>query len=136
MSTIPWKELEEAALEAQSRAYAPYSNYFVGAALLLESGEIIRGSNVENASYGLTLCAERSAISQMISLGKSDPIAIVVATFGTEPGAPCGMCRQVLFEFANELTVRLISKSNLQNKKDLLLSELLPFAFGPKNLSK
>lgn len=89
-----------AAQASRARAHAPYSRYRVGAALLTRSGGIHAGCNVENASYGATLCAERSAVAVMVAAGGVDPVACAVVTAGPRPGAPCGICRQVLSEFA------------------------------------
>jgi len=107
MSTIPWKELTAAASQAREAAYAPYSSYLVGAALLSGDGRIFAGCNVENASYGLALCAERGAVAQMIAAGQRNIVALVVVTQGPEPGSPCGLCRQTLSEFATDLPIGL-----------------------------
>jgi len=107
MSAIAWKELTEAASRARISAYAPYSNYLVGAAVLSGDGRIFAGCNVENASYGLALCAERSAVAQLIVAGQRTILALVVVTAGPEPGSPCGLCRQTLSEFAVELPIGL-----------------------------
>ena len=129
---IDWAALEEAALACQARAYAPYSGYHVGAALLTRSGRLFAGCNVENASYGLCLCAERTAIASMVAAGEAEPVALVVVTRGPLPGAPCGMCRQVLYEFARDLPVRLLT--NTGARRDTALAALLPEAFGPAAL--
>ena len=105
---VDWAALGRAALEVQERAHAPYSRYHVGAALLMRSGRVFAGCNVENASYGLSICAERNAVAQMVAAGERDPIALVVVTRGPEAAAPCGMCRQTLAEFALDLPIRLI----------------------------
>ena len=99
---IPWAALREAALAARAHAYAPYSQYLVGAALLDADGHVHRGANVENASYGLCLCAERSAFARAIADGVRSFRAILVMTDGDRPGTPCGMCRQVLAELEND----------------------------------
>lgn len=120
------------ALQAQKLAYAPYSNYFVGAALLTASNEIIQGCNVENASYGLTNCAERSAIFSAVSQGKKEFIAMAVVT--RDGGSPCGACRQVINEFNPEMLVIMANqKGEIVN--ETTLDQLLPNAFGPKNLN-
>src|SRR5262249_20185692 len=93
---IDWAKLELAALAVQKHAHAPYSHYAVGAALQTASGAVFAGCNVENASYGLAVCAERSAVVQMIAAGERDPVAMVVVTPGPMPGTPCGACRQTL----------------------------------------
>ncbi len=127
------KGLVESAIQAQKMAYAPYSNYFVGAAFLTKQGETIQASNVENASYGLTSCAERNAIFKAVTDGKKDFIAVAVVT--KDGGFPCGACRQVLNEFSPNI---LVIVANLQGKiiNERKLNELLPDAFGPQNLQK
>ena len=127
--TVDWAELERRAIEVRGRAHAPYSHYFVGAALLTRAGRIFAGCNVENASYGLCLCAERSAVAQMVAAGDRDPVAIVVVTRGPVPGSPCGMCRQVLAEFAMDLPIRLVGADPAGAPVDTTLAELLPRAF-------
>jgi cytidine deaminase len=97
-----WQALVEAATRARNRAYAPYSNYLVGAAALAPGGAIFAGCNVENASYGLALCAERSAIAHLVAAGHRRLDAIAIVTIGPEPGRPCGLCRQTLSEFADD----------------------------------
>ncbi len=132
--TIDWAPLREAALGAQARAHAPYSGYHVGAAILTQTGAIFPGCNVENASYGLTVCAERTAIGSMVAAGARDPIAIFIVTPGDEPGTPCGMCRQVLAEFAVDLPIRLRGASGAE--LETTLGELLPRAFRPSALGR
>jgi cytidine deaminase len=122
------------AFAAQDRAYAPYSKFLVGAALLCDDGTVVPGCNVENASYGGTICAERSAVVSAISQGKNSQFrACVVVTRGPEPSHPCGMCRQVLFEFAPELPILLVAR-NGGARKLVNLRELLPGGFGPRSL--
>ena len=124
-----------AARAARAHAYAPYSHYRVGAALLTRDGSVYAGCNVENATYGATMCAERSAVAAMITDGKKDPIACAVVTVGREPAAPCGICRQVLAEFAQGRTdMKLVlvaddARGRLVAKKTARLSALLPQAF-------
>jgi cytidine deaminase len=124
-----------AAREARAHAYAPYSRYRVGAALLTRAGRVFAGCNVENASYGATLCAERSAVAAMVSAGDRDPVACVVVTSGGRggaPGSPCGICRQVLSEFARDMKVLLVAedaRGRITAKKATRLSTLLPLAF-------
>lgn len=120
--------LLKAATEVAKRAYSPYSNFLVGAAVQTASGKIFTGCNVENASYGLTICAERVAIFNALSEGERAFEAIAVSS---ESGAyPCGACRQVMFEFAPELQVILGDCKGV--RRDLLsLKDLLPKAFGP-----
>jgi cytidine deaminase len=126
---IDWAELERRALEVQPQAHAPYSDYLVGAALQTASGAIFAGCNVENASYGLSLCAERSAIVQMVAAGEREPVAIVVVTRGPTPGTPCGACRQTLAEFATDLPVRLLVQGRPEATRTTTLAALLPDAF-------
>lgn len=129
---VDWGVLAREAEAMRARAYAPYSGYAVGAALLAvgPSGqpEIYRGANIENASYGLCVCAERNAVAAAVLAGARDFRAIAVATRGPEPGAPCGMCRQVLAEFANDLPIALVVGAKVV--VITTLGELLPMAFG------
>jgi len=130
MSDLDEKLLLRAA-EVRQQAYAPYSKYAVGAALLADNGEIFTGCNVENASYGLTICAERNAVFAAVAAGqvKFEKIALSLAGAGT----PCGACRQVLNEFAPDLVI-LLGDENGQLVGRRILSDLLPEAFGPANL--
>ncbi|HEX4447489.1 MAG TPA: cytidine deaminase [Polyangiaceae bacterium] len=124
--------LVEQAIAVRAQAYAPYSKYKVGAALLTRSGAIYAGCNVENATYGATLCAERSAIAAMVAAGDSAPVACAVVTAGPEPGAPCGICRQVLAEFAREMELVLVAQNargRVTARVSDQLSALLPRAF-------
>jgi cytidine deaminase len=127
-------DLADAAREAAARAYCPYSRFPVGAAVLAEGGAIFGGCNVENASYGLTVCAERNAVFRAVAcLGASLVIrAVVIYTPTPEPTAPCGGCRQVINEFGPDAEIRCIC----DGPRDLrfLLNDLLPAAFGPGNL--
>jgi cytidine deaminase len=126
------EELVTAARLARARAYAPYSGYRVGAAVLTRKGGIYAGCNVENATYGATLCAERSAIAAMVSAGGEEPVACAVVTAGPRPGAPCGICRQVLAEFAREMKVVLVAedaRGRVVARRTESLSRLLPQAF-------
>jgi cytidine deaminase len=123
--------LIQAALEARKWAYAPYSNYPVGAALLTASGRIYDGVNIENAAYPTTICAERVAIFKAVSEGERNFLAIAVVT--SNGGAPCGSCRQVLAEFGLETQV-LIADEEGKIVKEASLGELLPGAFGPQHL--
>jgi cytidine deaminase len=119
------------ARRARANAYAPYSSYRVGAAIATESGAIFVGCNVENASYGATICAERNAIGAMIAAGASKPIACAIVTGGTKPGSPCGMCRQVLVEFAHDMPVILVAEleSGGDVRRDTTLADLMPDVF-------
>ena len=125
-------ELVAAALAARNQAYAPYSKFLVGAALLSEDGRIFTGCNVENASYGLTICAERNAVFSAVAAGCKTFTHIVIATDTPQPTPPCGACRQVLFEFSPGLSIGLATPSVLQSWHPL--ADLLPGAFGPKSL--
>lgn len=131
---IDWPLLEREATLVRARAHAPYSRYAVGCALLVASGRVFTGCNVENASYGLSLCAERSAVAQMVAAGESAPIAAVVVTRGPEAGTPCGMCRQTLAEFALDLPVRLLVDGDPTATREHRLADLLPYAFRADSL--
>ena len=122
----------EAARAARANAYAPYSHYRVGAALLTRRGRIYAGCNVENATYGATSCAERSAVTAMVTAGDRAPIVCVVVTAGPTPGAPCGICRQVLAEFARDMKLLLVAEDDrgrVVARKTARLAALLPQAF-------
>ena len=126
------QDLIDAATDVRERAFAPYSNFKVGAAVETEDGDIYTGCNVESASYGLTVCAERVAIWKGISRGvtKFGRIAVVVDTEELTP--PCGVCRQIIWEFCGDVPVIL---SNLHGKSETIqMSELLPRAFDSKFL--
>ena len=124
--------LRERALAAMQRAYAPYSQYRVGAALLGSDGSITEGCNIENASFPATICAERSALAAAVSRGVRDFNLIVIATESADPAPPCGVCRQVLVEFAPHLQVLSINPDGAEIRWSL--GELLPNAFNPKSL--
>jgi cytidine deaminase len=126
------ERLVELAVLAREHAYAPYSGFPVGAALLAQDGRIFTGCNVENASFGLTVCAERVALFKAVSEGVKKFSAIAVAC-GNAPCAPCGACRQVLHEFAPELLV-IMTDGEGRARKRARLSELLPDGFGPTML--
>jgi len=127
-----WDTLIQQAIQARDNAYAPYSKYKVGAALLTSDGEVFLGCNVENASYGPSMCAERVAVFKAVSAGYKEFQAIAVAT--VNGGTPCGVCRQVLREFAPNLTVII---SDLIGKTQIFtLSDLLPHSFGPEDLPR
>lgn len=126
---IDWPKLEQAALAVRRHAHAPYSRYPVGAALQVASGAVFAGCNVENASYGLGVCAERSAIVQMVAAGEHDPVALVVVTRGPVVGTPCGACRQTLAEFATDLPIRLVVEGGAVPARTTSLEALLPDAF-------
>ena len=120
--------LIESAKSARLRAYAPYSNFLVGAAILSDNGQIFEGCNVENASFGLTICAERSAVSAAIAQGQRTWRAIAVASLGAV--TPCGACRQVLHEFGKELEVILVDAASGEIRARWTTGGLLPGAFS------
>jgi len=126
------KELKKAAKTVSQSAYAPYSHFPVGAAVLTDSGEIYSGCNVENASLGLTICAERNAIFQAVAHGTRQIRAVVIYTPTSTPSAPCGSCRQVINEFGSKTVIY-----STCDGKEVLHSDtktLLPQAFGPDDL--
>ena len=129
---LPWSRLLDAARRARSRAYAPYSQLAVGAALLAEDGTIFVGANVENASFGLTICAERSAVVSAVAAGQRKFRALALVAGRGEPATPCGACRHVLHEFSPNLPIRLASADG--RTLDVRLSELLPMGFAHKDL--
>ena len=120
-----------AARSAQARAYAPYSKFRVGAALEATDGTVFLGCNVENASYGLTICAERAAVCAAVSAGVKRFRRAVVVSDVDPPAAPCGACRQVLAEFGLDLPIEGVGS---QRTLSWRLSDLLPVAFGPEQL--
>lgn len=125
------KMLKTAALIARTHAYAPYSGFSVGAAVEGCSGAIYSGCNVENASFGLSICAERVAIAHAVSAGETSLRRLLVVAATTAPVVPCGACRQVMREFG----IKEVFLCNLQDEvKLVLLEDLLPNAFGPEDL--
>ena len=126
------KKLKSAAKSAAGRAYAPYSNFTVGAAVSGASGKIYAGCNVENASYGLSNCAERTAIFSAVAGGETRIKCVVVYTPTKSVTAPCGACRQVIHEFGPD--ARVISFCAGQEQIDVSIGTLLPGAFGPPDL--
>ena len=126
------KELIAAAHSVRENAYAPYSKFKVGAAVLTKSGKIYTGCNVENASYGLCNCAERTAIFKAVSEGEKDLVTIAVIADTPSPVAPCGACRQVMIEFG----IQKVIMCNLHGAQSIIaLEELLPYSFEKKHLS-
>lgn len=121
-------ELIRRAGAVRAQAYAPYSRFQVGAAVLTPAGQIFVGSNVENASYGLTICAERAAVCAAVAAGHKQIIAVAVATAGGH--SPCGACRQVLSEFGPTMEVLLVDADNSANVRSTTLDELLPNQFN------
>ena len=125
----PPATLIAAATRAWHNAYAPYSGFRVGAALLATDGHVYAGANVENASYGLTRCAEQSAVQAMASAGARSFEALVVVSDSDPPAAPCGACRQVLVEFVSQAPVWLVSLDG-RSVRRTSVTELLPGAFS------
>ena len=121
-------KLIEQAVAARHKAYAPYSHFKVGAALLTNDGAIFSGCNVENASYGLCICAERNVVCQAIAHGQRDFFAIVVAA--TPWAAPCGACRQFLVEFGQDFQVISVDANDLSSRKTWKIGELIPENFS------
>lgn len=124
--------LIEQAKQAREGAYAPYSHFAVGAALLTRSGRVFTGANVENASYGLTVCAERVAVFKAVTAGEREFSAIAIAS--SNGASPCGACRQVLAEFG--LDILVISVDMDDRVRQWRLEELLPASFGPQDLPR
>lgn len=133
------KKLLEEAILARENAYTPYSHFKVGAALLAKSGKIYRGCNIENAGYTPSNCAERTAFFKAVSEGELEfeAIAIVAGPEGGELAftAPCGVCRQVMMEFCDYESFRIILGTGPEECQVFTLKEILPFGFGPRNLS-
>lgn len=132
------RNLIKTAMAQLQYSYTPYSNFKVGAALLSKDGSIYTGCNIENAAYGPTNCAERTAFFKAVSEGvqKFDAICVVGGMDGvlTEFAAPCGVCRQVMIEFCNPEEFQIILATNEENYQIYRLKELLPLSFGPGNL--
>lgn len=139
---MDYRQLAEAAVRARENSYAPYSKYRVGAALLCADGDIVCGSNIENASYPATVCAERCAIFKAVSSGKRDFIAIAVAGGAEDErealsdyAYPCGICRQVMREFTDPGSFKVIVARGPDDYKEFTLEQLLPESFGPDKLN-
>ncbi len=135
------RNLIEQALNARNGSYSPYSGYKVGAALLCSNGDVVTGANIENASYGATVCAERCAVFKAVSGGKRDFEAIAIAGGNasetdemSDYAFPCGICRQVLREFADPASFKVIVARSVDDHREYTLEELLPESFGPDNL--
>lgn len=128
MTNVDWAALRDIATGAMRRAYAPYSNYPVGAAAIVDDGRIVSGCNVENASYGVTLCAECSLVSQLAMTGGGKLVAFTCVDGHGEVLMPCGRCRQLLFEHSTDDMV-LETVSGIRT-----IDEVLPDAFGPRQL--
>ncbi|AKL95785.1 cytidine deaminase Cdd [Clostridium aceticum] len=131
---MEYKILVKEALEAQKYAYAPYSHFPVGAAVLTKSGRIYRGCNIECASYGGTNCAERTAIFKAVSEGERDIEAIAVVGAADEYTFPCGICRQVIVEYGKD--IKLIIGKTEEDYKVFTIEELLPNSFSPEDLER
>jgi len=127
MNPTQQDRLVQLAIEARDMAYAPYSNFRVGAALLTRQGDIYQGVNVENRSLGLTICAERTAAATAVSQGQKDFVAVGIASSGGV--TPCGACRQFLAEFSDDLTVLLVDIETGNTVRETTLNELLPDRF-------
>lgn len=130
LETIPWDELRSLATEATERAYVPYSKFKVGAAAITSDGRRVTGSNVENASYGLTLCAECSLVSDLARVGGGLLRAVMVVSGSGEPCMPCGRCRQLLFEHGGP---DCLVDGDGQIRT---VAELLPESFGPARIAE
>ena len=131
-------KLIQMAFEGMKNAYAPYSNFQVGAALLADSGRIYTGCNIESCSYSPTSCAERTALFKAVSEGERRFLAIAIVSSGGADGdytAPCGVCRQMLYEFCGA-DMQVIMAKSIDDYKELTLGQLLPMGFGPSQLGK
>ncbi len=122
------------AIETRKQSYSPYSNFKVGASILVDDGKIFVGCNIENASYGASNCAERTAIFKAVSEGYKSIYAICVVGSFDEYTYPCGICRQVMLEFANHNDIPVIIAKDRENYLVHKLSEIIPFSFGKKDL--
>ncbi len=140
-----YQKLLNAASEQLNKSYAPYSKFHVGSAVLAKDGTIVAASNVENAAYGSCICAERSALVSANAQGKRDIVAIAITAIAheadgrakpvPEPVAPCGACRQMIYEFATDNDIEVIMSNTAKDKIIIkTIGELLPMAFGPKDL--
>lgn len=131
-------KLVERAKAVRENAYAPYSRYRVGAAIATKSGRIFEGCNVENASLGGTICAERSALVQMVAAGERLPIACAVVTGDAQGASPCGICRQILIEFAKDMPIVLVGlgERDGETRNVVQLADLLPLAFDASSLPR
>ena len=130
------EELKAAAVAMLDRAYIPYSHFPVGAALECSDGTVFTGCNIENASFGPTICAERTAVAKAVSEGHRDFVRIVIAGRSRELCVPCGVCRQVMREFCSPERFRVIVARSPEDYREYTLDQLLPQSFGPENLAK
>jgi len=126
------EELKRTALAMRERSYSPYSRFRVGAALECSDGTVFTGCNMENAAFGPTICAERTAVAKAVSEGRRDFVRIAVAGDSKSPCVPCGVCRQVLREFAPEIEIICLGTDG--KEKTMSLNDLLPHSFGPEFL--
>lgn len=134
MDQAEYAALEQAAITARNLAYAPYSHFQVGAAVLTASGRIFPGGNIENAAYPMTVCAERVALFSAYAAGEREIVALAVATATDDVASPCGACRQVIFELAPHARVTLL---NLDGRRRITTAqELLPHGFGAQQLDE
>lgn len=125
--TLDWEPLVAAARAVRERAYAPFSRFRVGAALLAEDGRIYAGCNVENRTFGLTVCAERSAVLQAVAAGAGRPLALAVVADASPKAPPCGMCRETLVEFTPDLPILLVDLKG--KREEIRLAEIFPRPF-------
>lgn len=132
--TSNYHSLVRAAKKAKRKAYAPYSNFRVGAAIRTKAGKIYTGCNIENSSYGLTICAERTAIFKAVSEGEKEFTVIAIASDDHDFCPPCGACRQVLRDLAPNVELVLVDKKG--NERVVTLTDLFPLPFGPDHLPK
>lgn len=130
MTSIDWQALSSLAVEAMGRAYCPYSGFPVGAAGLVSDGRTVSGCNVENAGYGVTLCAECGMVSELVRSGGGRLVAVAIVNGNGDPCAPCGRCRQVIYEHGGEECLVLMASGPVP------MREVLPGAFGPGDLSQ
>ena len=132
IAEVEWEELRRLAFEGRGRAYAPYSGFAVGAALRARDGSTVLGCNVENASYGVAICAERTALAGAVVAGHREFEALAIASAAKTPSPPCGICRQALVEFAPDLAIRSYNEAG--QVAVYQLSDLLPHAFRADQL--
>lgn len=128
-----WTELEYTAVNARKNAYVPYSEFPVGAAVLTPSGDVFAGCNVENATFGATVCAERTAIGCALTAGHTEIRALCVISDVRPPAAPCGICRQVIAEFCDDLPIMMVHPDG--DRRFTTLSELLPHRFSGRDFT-